>query len=168
MKAIFDKLLRFIDRATLFGAWGAIAAIFLGFWIIIIDILMRILVGSSLSFGLEYSGYLVAISFFWGAGWALNSPSGDGHIRVNLLMERLSLRRARQLDLFASVIGLMMAALLGWAMIDWALGSMALGARSFYPSATQLFWPQILLALGPCLLALAFFAKIIRMMRGPE
>ena len=126
-----------------------------------------VLVGTSLSFGLEYSGYLVAFSFFWGAGWTLNSPSGDGHIRVNLLMERLSPTRARQLDILASILGLMMAALLSWAMIDWALGSKALGARSFYPSATPLFWPQILLALGPYLLALAFLGRIIRIARKP-
>lgn len=156
--AILERLCR---AGAVFGALALLLLFLLG----LVEILMRALFSSSLGFALEYGGYLLALSLMLGAGAALIDGA---HIRFSLGGELLPKRLTLSLDLAASLIGLLIAAFLSFALIDQALGSWALDARSYFPSATPLVWPQALLAVGPLLLSLAFLARILRLLAGYE
>jgi TRAP-type C4-dicarboxylate transport system permease small subunit len=128
----------------------------------LVELFMRSVVGVSLSFAVEYSGYLLILSLFLGSGWTLRQ---GGHIRVSLLSERLGPDARRALDLIASLAGLAVAGFMAFALWRFALGTWQRGTLSYFPSATPLAYPQILLAMGPTILALALSARLIRLVR---
>lgn len=162
---MIERMLAGIDLLTRLAAWLAamlLAALFLiGF----AELVARALFGQSLGFALEYSGYLVAQALLLGSGRALTT---GGHIRISLLLDRLSARARATLDFAATAAAFAAAAMLALALIRYTAETAALDARSYFPSATPLWIPQALLAAGPTVLALALLARMIRLLRGEE
>ena len=79
-------LLRVINAAEKTGAFLAALSIALLFFLGLAEIVLRTLVGYSLPISLEYSGYLVAFSFFLGLGWTL---AQEKHIHLSLIESKL-------------------------------------------------------------------------------
>ena len=155
MTEAIQQLLSGIVRLGAVGAAIALAALLaMG----LAEILLRGLLDTSLPFAVEYSGYLVALVFFWGSGWAL---SESGHIRLDFVISRVSRRSARRLDIVATLLALLAAVALAAASIAWAFGTMERGTVSFFPSATPLAIPQFIFATGPALLALGALHRLL-------
>jgi len=127
------------------------------------EIVLRSAFDISLSFAVEYSGYLLVLTLFLGAGWTLRQ---GGHIRVSLLSERLSPNVQRGLDILCTLVGLVIAGYMSAALLRFGYGTLLRGTLSYFSSATPLAYPQLLLALGPCILTLAMSARLIRLLRG--
>lgn len=159
MRALLTGIDRFV---ALCGRLAAVALVAL-FALLLTEIFLRSVVGYSLPFVVEYTGYLVALSFLWGAGWTLMT---GGHVRVSVLTGLLSAAARRRLDLVVSALVLILALLLLFAWGHWTLGSYVRGSLSYFPTATPLAIPQALLALGPLGLSLAALARLIRLFRG--
>lgn len=162
---MIDRSLAIIDLLARLAAWLA-GALLAGLFLIgLLEILARALFAASLGFALEYSGYLVAQVLLLGSAHAITT---GGHIRITLVLERLPDRARASLDLAATLAGLLAAAALAAALIRYAVTTAQLGARSYFPTATPLWIPQGLFALGPCLLALALLARLVRLVRGED
>ncbi|MCH8172993.1 MAG: ATP-dependent Clp protease proteolytic subunit [Proteobacteria bacterium] len=65
------------------------------------------------------------------------------------------------------VVGVI-ALLLAYGLVSWAFGSWMRGSVSYFPSATPLWIPQAILALGPVVLALSLISRLIRLATGEE
>lgn len=158
-----NLLLKTIDRLCLWSAGVAallLAALFiLGF----AEIVLRSGFGISLSFVVEYSGYLLVLVLFLGSGWTL---SQDGHIRVTLLSEHVPARVRYGLDVICTGVALFVASVLAFSLCTYALGTWSRGTVSYFASETPLAYPQMLFALGPVILTLAVFARLVRLLRG--
>lgn len=160
-----DRLLAAIDRLVRWSAYLAAALLAGLFALSFAEVVSRALFDASLGLALEFGSYLVAHVLLLGSGWALTDR---GHIRVSLLLERLTGRARATLELAASLAGLLIAAVLAAALVGYTVETALLGTRSYFPTATPLWIPQALLAVGPAVLALAFLARLIRLLRGEE
>jgi TRAP-type C4-dicarboxylate transport system permease small subunit len=121
--------------------------------------------GRSLVFSWEYAAFLMAGSFFLAAGWTLRC---GGHVRVQLMAHRLSAPAERALDAAATLLGLAIAIYLTAALTGLAYGSWAGGSRTFTPTATPLWIPQGVTALGSLVLVLQLIARLVRLALGLE
>jgi len=162
---VTDRMLAAIDRLVRWAAYLAAALLAALFALTFVEVVSRALFDASLGFALEFGSYLVAHVLLLGSGWALMS---GGHIRVSLVLDRLSGRARATVELAGSLAGLLVAATLAAALVRYTAETAMLGTHSYFPTATPLWIPQALLAAGPVVLALAFLARVIRLLRGEE
>ncbi|MDX2145266.1 MAG: TRAP transporter small permease [Rhodospirillaceae bacterium] len=154
--------LNLVDGLCDAAGWLAAAMMALLFVLGLVEMALRSLADISLSFAVEYSGYLLILSLFLGSGWTLRQ---GGHIRVSLLSERLGPNARHGLDIMATLVGLAVAVFISFALLRFGWGTWTRGTLSYFSSATPLGYPQLLLALGPTILVLAFSARLIRLLR---
>jgi TRAP-type C4-dicarboxylate transport system permease small subunit len=106
----------------------------------------------------EYSSYLMAASFTFGAAMTLRA---GGHIRVTLLLARLSRPQRRLLEIVAALAGVLLSGFLTYSMVLFSWGSYSRGTTSI--SSDTLVWiPQALITFGIGLLALQFLARFLQ------
>jgi TRAP-type mannitol/chloroaromatic compound transport system permease small subunit len=116
---------------------------------------------------LELQWYLFALIFLLGAGYTLKH---NGHVRIDVIYNRLGHRGQAWIDLFGSVIFLLpMAGLMAW--FSWAMFAEAWAIQeTSADSGGLLRWPiKLALPLGFGLLFLQGVAEIIKriaMLRG--
>lgn len=158
-----QSILKGIDRLCLGSAYVAAVLLAALFLLGITEIILRSGFGISLSFSVEYSGYLLVLVLFLGSGWTLSTA---GHIRVTLLSEHVPARLARALDVLCTVIALIISTILTVSLVDYAYGTWERGTLSYYSSETPLAYPQAILVLGPSVLTLALVARFIRLVSG--
>lgn len=158
-----QAILKSIDRLCLGAAYVAAGLLAVLFLLGFAEIVLRSGFGISLSFSVEYSGYLLVLVLFLGSGWTLLNA---GHIRVTLISELISDRAAHVLDVLCTVVALVVSAILSIALIEYAYGTWARGTLSYYSSETPLAYPQAFLAVGPIILTLALLARALRLLTG--
>ena len=117
---------------------------------------------ATISVAWEYSSYLMAACFTFGAAMTLRA---GGHIRVTLLLARLSPTGRRLLEFAVAVAAGMFTAFLAYAMIRFTWTSFSRGQTSV-SSGTLLWIPQSLVTFGFILLALQFVARAIQAALG--
>jgi TRAP-type C4-dicarboxylate transport system permease small subunit len=106
----------------------------------------------------EYSSYLMAASFTFGAAMTLRA---GGHIRVTLLLARLSPRGRRMLEIISALAGVVLSGFLAYSMVLFSWSSYERGATSI-SSDTPVWIPQAVITFGFVLLALQFVARLIQ------
>jgi TRAP-type C4-dicarboxylate transport system permease small subunit len=110
----------------------------------------------------EYSSYQMAAAFTLGAAMTLRA---GGHIRVTLVLARLSPAGRRWLETVLALLGVLFTGFLGVAMVNFTWRSFVSDQVSI-SSATPLWIPQLLVTFGICLLVLQFFARFIQAALG--
>jgi TRAP-type C4-dicarboxylate transport system permease small subunit len=110
----------------------------------------------------EYSSYLMAATFTFGAAMTLRS---GGHIRVTLVIARLPQPLRRIAEVLVAAAGLFMAGFLTYAMARFTYGAFERGQTSI-SSDTRLWIPQLIVTFGILLLALQFLARLIQALLG--
>ena len=112
-----------------------------------------------------YAGYFMA-----GAGFlALASTLKHGeHIRVTLLLNALSAKGNRRLDIFALLISCVLSAALAWFSVRLVHDSLIFNDVSTGNDATPLWIPQIAMAVGTILFFVALVDETINRLRGIE
>ena len=116
----------------------------------------------SISIAWEYSSYLMAASFTFGAAMTLRV---GGHIRVVLLLKNVPTPVRRALEILSAFAGFVFMAFLTLAMVKFAWGSFTRGQLST-SSDTPLWFPQGLVTFGMLLLTLQFLARAIQAALG--
>lgn len=110
----------------------------------------------------EYSSYLMAAAFTFGAAMTLRA---GGHIRVTLILARLSVQHRRWLEALLALMGVGFTGFLAVAMVNFSVRSFNSDQVSL-SSATPLWIPQALITFGICLLALQFVGRFFQAALG--
>ena len=153
----------------LYSATAAVAAVFMGGLLIMV---LLSIAGRQLGFHLPgtdaYAGYLMAGSGFLALAHTLKRGE---HIRVTLLLHHLSGRARRALELWALGAGTLLALLFAWYSVRLAWQSHLFNDISTSNDATPLWLPQLGMAFGAVVMALACldeWALEWRGLRQPE
>jgi TRAP-type C4-dicarboxylate transport system permease small subunit len=111
----------------------------------------------------NYAGYCMAGASFL----ALAHTFGKGeHIRVTLILNRFCGRARRLLELWCLGVGTGLACFLAWYAIKMVRVSILIRDVSQGPDATPLWIPQLAMAIGTTILAIALADRTIRVLTG--
>ena len=110
-----------------------------------------------------YAGYCMAASAFLALATTLRRGE---HIRVTLVINRLSDRAHRWLDVFCHVVALLVASTLAFYSVRLVQQSLTFNDISTGLDATPLWIPQLGMAVGTCVLALAFVVELADLLAG--
>jgi TRAP-type C4-dicarboxylate transport system permease small subunit len=145
-----------IDRLCRWG--GALAAFSLLtlFTIRLLEIFFRAVLDLSSPLIGEYSEYLLMAVFLLGAGHVMRK---GGHIRVSLLADKVPARWGVFFGQVANWAGFGVGLFAALSMSRFALGTLQRGTLSYHASATPLWIPQSVAAVGFWLLCLALLAN---------
>lgn len=151
-------LRRFLDTLYLIG--GVIASLFLIaiLAIIVLQMLAR-WTGQVFPGATDYAGYCMAAASFFAFAYALNHGA---HIRVSLVLNALGSKR-RWGETFCFAIGTVIATYFAWyavkgTYISWRWNEISQGLDK-----TPIWIPQISMAVGAILLAIAFWDHLVRL-----
>jgi TRAP-type C4-dicarboxylate transport system permease small subunit len=110
----------------------------------------------------EYSSYLMAATFTFGAAMTLRN---GGHIRVRIILSRLGPQARRQLEICVSLIALAFCAFFTYALFTFTLSTYQIGDKSI-ASNTPLWIPRAVITFGVLLMTLQFLARVVRALLG--
>jgi len=110
----------------------------------------------------EYSSYLMAASFTFGAAMTLRA---GGHIRVTLVLARVSPAARRRMETVLAALGACFCGYLAWAMAYFTWRSFDSGQTSV-SSGTLVWIPQAFVAFGIVLLTVQFVARFFQAALG--
>lgn len=162
VRKLLMRILRGVDMLAKLDGWLGVACLFTLCSLMIAGIIVRSLANivtwlpPDIPIAWEYSSYLMAISFTFGAAMTLRA---GGHIRVRILLGNASPPVAWILELVASIIGFIFAAYFSYAMGHFAWRSFISDERSL-ASNTPLWIPQSMVAFGAILLTLQLIARL--------
>lgn len=106
----------------------------------------------------EYSSYLMAASFTFGAAMTLRA---GGHIRVSILLANAGPAARRVIEIVSSLVGALATSFLTYSMVLFTWASYSRGQVSI-SSGTSVWPPMALVTFGLALLTLQFYARAIR------
>lgn len=151
-----------LDRVYMGAAWLA-ALMMIG---LLIMVLLSIL-GRQFGFHVRgtdaYAGYMMAGAGFLALAHTLKRGE---HIRVTLLLQALPPRAKHRLELFALAVALLLAVLLAIFSVKLSWQSLQFNDISTGNDATPLWIPQIMMAIGTVVLAVAFFDELVLEWKG--
>ena len=110
-----------------------------------------------------YAGYLMAAAGFLALAHTLKRGE---HIRVTLLLNALHGRSRKALEVWALVIALLLAALFAFYSCRLVWQSYTFNDISTSNDATPLWIPQLSMAWGTLVLAIAFLDELVLELRG--
>ena len=166
MKHAHSPIVQWVDRVNAGAAWLARWAVLLMLAIGTWNVIGRYL-GSAIGINLSSNGlieaqwYLFDLIFLLGLGWTLQK---NGHVRVDVLQSRWSLRRRNQQEL-NSILLLLLPFAFGVMAISIApaLRSWSIGELSPDPGGLPRTWVKSLIPLGFFLLGLQGIAEALRL-----
>lgn len=115
--------------------------------------------------GTDYAGYFMAAASFLALAHTFRR---GGHIRVELILQRLAPAARRRVELAVLLIGSALAWYFAWYAIRGVRFSWMLGDVSQGQDATPLWIPQSAMAAGVVLLAVAMTDHLVRVLRGAD
>ena len=110
----------------------------------------------------EYSSYLMAATFTFGAAMTLRA---GGHIRVTLVLARVSPATRRWMETVLAALGVCFCGYLAWSMAFFTWRSFDAGQTSI-SSGTLLWIPQAFITFGIFLLMIQFIARFFQAALG--
>jgi TRAP-type C4-dicarboxylate transport system permease small subunit len=110
----------------------------------------------------EYSSYLMAAAFTFGAAMTLRA---GGHIRVTLVLARVTPATRRWMETVLAALGVAFTGYLALAMVNFTWRSFSSGQVSI-SSESPLWVPQALVTFGIVLLVLQFVARFFQALFG--
>lgn len=110
----------------------------------------------------EYSSYLMAATFTFGAAMTLRA---GGHIRVTLVLARVSPATRRWMETVLAALGVCFCGYLAWSMAYFTWRSFESGQTSI-SSGTLLWIPQAFVTFGIVLLMIQFVARFFQAALG--
>lgn len=161
MGRLGQMLRAWLDR--LYDLAGALAALCLIALLIIICLQMiarwsgMIFLGST-----AYAGYCMAAASFFALAHTLTH---GGHIRVSLLLSQLG-RFRRAAEIWCFITGSVLAVFFAFYSIKAVQVSIKLNDISQGQDATPIWIPQLPMAIGTTLFAIAMIDRLIRILRG--
>lgn len=111
----------------------------------------------------DYAGYAMASASFFAFAYALNHGA---HIRVSLVLMRFSGRGRRLAELWCFGIGAFLAGYFAWFAVKTVRVSYRLNDISQGQDATPLWIPQMVMAIGTVIFAIALIDHFLRIAFG--
>ncbi|MEE8271626.1 MAG: TRAP transporter small permease [Alphaproteobacteria bacterium] len=149
---------------ALYNASGVLAAIAL-LAILVIIVAQMVARWTAVSFpgGTDYAGYAMASASFFAFSYALNHGS---HIRVSLFLQRLGGGKRRAAELWCYGVGGFLASYFAWFAIKAVRVSYKLNDISQGQDATPLWIPQMVMAIGTLIFAVALVDRFVCIVFG--
>ena len=161
-------LLDAIDMLGRLDGWLGAACLVMLTCLMLGEVLVRALsdvfpwVPSDIPVAWEYSSYLMAAAFTFGAAMTLRA---GGHIRVTLVLARVSPATRRWMETALAALGMAFTGFLANAMVNFTWRSFVSDQVSI-SSGSPLWMPQALVTFGVCLLVLQFVARFVQAALG--
>lgn len=161
-------LLDGIDRLSRLDGWLGVLCLASLTSLMIAEVALRALsnvfesVPADIPVAWEYSSYLMAACFTFGAAMTLRA---GGHIRVTLVLARVSPSVRRAMETVLAALGTFFCGFLAWAMAYFTWRSFDSGQTSV-SSGTLVWIPQAFVTFGIVLLTIQFFARFLQAMLG--
>ena len=161
-------VLDFIDTLGRLDGWlgaGCLAALTM---LMLAEVAVRALsnvfpwVPADIPVAWEYSSYLMAAAFTFGAAMTLRA---GGHIRVTLVLGRVSPAVRRWMETVLALLGMLFTLFLARAMVSFTWEAFARDQVSI-SSGTPLWIPEAFVTFGVMLLVLQFFARFLQAALG--
>jgi TRAP-type C4-dicarboxylate transport system permease small subunit len=153
---------RFLD--TLYDGAAALAALFM---VLLLVMVMLSIISRQAGFNIPgvdaYAGYMMAAAGFLALAHTLKKGE---HIRVTLVLSSLHGRARRGLEIWALFAASLLAALFALYSCKMAWQSYTFHDISTSNDATPLWLPQLTMALGTLVLAIAFVDELVLELRG--
>ena len=144
---------------ALYDGAAALAALFM---VLLLLAVLASVLGRQLHFNIPgtdaYAGYMMAGAGFLALAHTLKRGE---HIRVTLLLQRLSPRARHGLEIWALFAASALAALVAYYSVRLAWQSHAFNDISTGNDATPLWLPQLSMAIGTTILAIAFIDELV-------
>lgn len=149
---------------ALYTGCGALAALFLvAIAVLVLTSIVTRLLGMSIPGLASYAGYCMAASSFLALAYTFKK---GGHIRVSILLQHLEGTKRRLAELWCLGVGFLLTAWFAWYSVKTVRVSLQINDISPGPDATPLWIPQIAMALGTTVLAVALLDRLIEVARG--
>ena len=149
---------------TLYDGAAALAALFM---VLLLLAVLASVFGRQFHFNIPgtdaYAGYMMAGAGFLALAHTLKRGE---HIRVTLLLQSLSPRARHALEVWALAAASLLAALVAFYSVRLAWQSHAFNDISTGNDATPLWLPQLSMAIGTTILAIAFIDELVLELRG--
>ena len=149
---------------TLYDGAAALAALFM---VLLLLAVLASVLGRQLHFNIPgtdaYAGYMMAGAGFLALAHTLKRGE---HIRVTLLLQTLSPRARHGLEIWALFAASVLAALVAYYSVRLAWQSYAFNDISTGNDATPLWLPQLSMAIGTTILAIAFVDELVLELLG--
>ncbi|KGJ21868.1 TRAP transporter small permease [Paracoccus sanguinis] len=150
---------RFLYRAA-----GALACVALaGIAALILAQIAARLMGAQIKSADDFAGWMLAASMFLALPMTLNA--GD-HIRVTVISESLPAGARRVLDTVVTALGVGLMLWAAWHILAYVRESWVFGDVSHGLLAVPLWIPQLSMAVGMVLLAVALVERLLRRLTG--
>lgn len=162
--AVLRPMLDGIDMLSRLDGWLGVLCLLSLTSLMLAEVALRALsnvitwVPADIPVAWEYSSYLMAACFTFGAAMTLRA---GGHIRVTLVLARLSPRARRWLETLLAAIGTGLCGFLAWSMAYFTWRSFDTGQTSV-SSGTLVWIPQALVTFGIVLLTIQFVARFLQ------
>jgi len=149
---------------ALYDGAAALAALFM---VLLLVAVLASVLGRQFHFNIPgtdaYAGYMMAGAGFLALAHTLKRGE---HIRVTLLLQSLSPRARHALEVWALAAASGLAALVAFYSVRLAWQSHAFNDISTGNDATPLWLPQLSMAIGTTILAIAFIDELVLELRG--
>lgn len=161
-------LLDGIDRLSRLDGWLGVLCLVSLTALMIAEVAVRALsnvlpwVPADIPVAWEYSSYLMAACFTFGAAMTLRA---GGHIRVTLVLARVSRPVRRAMETVLAVLGMFFCGFLAWSMAYFTWRSFDAGQTSV-SSGTLVWIPQAFITFGIVLLTIQFAARFLQAALG--
>jgi TRAP-type C4-dicarboxylate transport system permease small subunit len=161
-------LLDGIDRLSRLDGWLGAGCLVTLTALMLAEVLVRALsnvfpwVPADIPVAWEYSSYLMAATFTFGAAMTLRA---GGHIRVTLVLARVSSATRRRMETVLALMGVCFCGYLAWAMAYFTWRSFDSGQTSV-SSGTLMWIPQAFVSFGIVLLTVQFVARFFQAALG--
>jgi TRAP-type C4-dicarboxylate transport system permease small subunit len=165
---LLRPLLDGIDRLSRLDGWLGAGCLVTLTGLMLAEVLVRALsnifpwVPADIPVAWEYSSYLMAATFTFGAAMTLRA---GGHIRVTLVLARVSPATRRKMETVLAVLGVGFCGYLAWAMAYFTWRSFDSGQTSV-SSGTLMWIPQAFVSFGIVLLTVQFVARFFQAALG--
>ena len=149
---------------ALYDGAAALAALFM---VLLLAAVLASVLGRQFGFHIRgtdaYAGYFMAAAGFLALAHTLKRGE---HIRVTLLLQSLGPRARHALELWALAAAALLASLVAGYSVRLAWQSHVFNDISTGNDATPLWLPQLSMALGTTILAIAFIDELVLELRG--
>lgn len=152
-------IVNMIEKLSLGGAFLSAIFMILIVALIAVEILIRSVFNSSTLISDEYSAYFFVGVVLLGLAFTLKE---EGHIRITLLTSVLGDKGRAFLDLFATVLAIVITTFALYYAGEMVYDSWSLGMRADSISETPIYLSQMVIPLGLLMLDLQLGARLLK------
>ncbi len=167
MRRALDSLYRISGGLAAAFIVAIVALVFMQVCLNLADKVSAAITGTGLGLTIpsyaDFTGFFLAAATFLALAYTLRA---GGHIRVTLVLNRLSARAHRGFEIVIVAIAMAMSAFASWYIIMLVYESYEYGDRSSGMVSVPIWLPQLPVAFGLIILTIALLDEFVGLLRG--